>query len=253
MNQLPLERRAAILNLLVEGVSMRGAARLAGVSKITVAKLLADAGEACARHHDAAVRNVTAHRIQCDELWAFCYAKQKHVPDAKAAPAGAGDVWTWTAIDPDSKLIVSWVVGGRGTPEACAVMNDLRTRVRGEIEITTDGHSPYIEAIEDAFGGDADHLVTGPGSPPGPVTSHVERHNLTIRMSVRRFGRSTNAFSKRVASHCDAVALYTTYFNWVRVHQSLGTTPAVAAGLARRPLDMEWLASLMGEGPRPWF
>ena len=251
MNQLSLERRAAILNLLVEGMSMRGAARLADVSKTTVRKLLADAGEACDRHHDTAVRNVTAPRIQCDELWAFCYAKKKTVPTAKAAPEGAGDVWTWTAIDPDTKLIVSWVVGGRGDREARAVMNDLRSRVVGRIELTTDRHVPYLDAVERAFGADVDHLLSGYGAQR--TNSYVERHNLTIRMSVRRFARKTNAFSKKVQAHCDAVALYVTYFNWVRVHESLGTTPAVAAGLAKGPLDMQWLTSLMGEAQRPWF
>ena len=273
MNRLPAEKRAQILTLLVEGSSMRSAARIVDVSINTVSKLLADAGEACARHHDATVRNVTARRIQADEIWSFCYAKQRRVATAKAAPEGAGDVWTWTALDQDTKLIVSWLVGGRDSGYALDFMDDLRARLANRVQLTTDGHRAYLEAIEDAFGADVDYAqlvklygpspdgerrysppvcigarkqpIMGMPDPASITTSHVERHNLTMRMSMRRFTRLTNAFSKRIKGHCDALALYFTHYNFCRVHKTLGKTPAMAAGLADRPMTMRDIVELL--------
>lgn len=261
---------------------MRSISRITGVSFNTVAKLLKDAGEACLDFHDSHVRNVTAKRLQCDEIWAFCYAKRTNVERTIAAPEWAGDVWTWTALDPDSKLIVSWFVGSRSLDAALTFMGDLRIRLTGKPQITTDGHSPYLEAVEYAFGGDVDyaqlvkqyggysksedgerryspmkyvgvHKRAVSGDPPLDIvsTSHVERQNLTMRMSMRRFTRLTNGFSKRVASHAYMVALYFVYYNWVRVHKTLGTTPAMAAGLAGQPYTLAGLAKLAEERTKP--
>ncbi len=274
VNRLPDSKRAAILQLLVEGSSMRSVMRITGVSINTVSKLLVDAGQACAEFHDEHVRDVQARRVQGDEIWSFCYAKRKNVGEATAAPAGAGDLWTWTAIDADSKLIISWLVGGRDSDTAIEFMDDVRSRLTGRVQLTTDGHRPYLEAVEGAFGGDVDYgrLVKKYGgyvetmegrrySPAACVgaereavvgnpdmadvsTSHVERHNLTMRMSMRRFTRLTNGFSKKVENHCHMVAVYTVFYNWCRVHKTLGVTPAMAAGLATEPLTMAQIVAL---------
>ena len=270
MNRLPPPKRAAILQLLVEGSSMRSASRITGASINTVAKLLADAGRACAAFHEEHVVEVPSRRVQCDEIWSFCYAKRRNVEQAVAAPQGAGDVWTWTALDPDSKLIVSWLVGGRDADTGIEFMDDLRGRLANRVQLTTDGHRAYLEAIEGAFGGAVDYAqlvklygktgeeeerryspaacigarkVVVAGSPDlaEVSTAHVERHNLTMRMSMRRFARLTNAFSKKLENHCHALALYFVWYNWVRPHKSLGMTPAMAAGLASEPLSLEAL------------
>jgi IS1 family transposase len=275
MNKLDNKTRALIIRLLVEGNSIRATSRIADVSKNTVNKLLIDAGAACAKYHDDHVRNVKASVIQCDEIWSFTYAKQKNVAGAKAAPEGAGDAWTWTAIDSDSKLIVSYMVGGRDSEYAIEFMDDLRDRLANRVQLTTDGHKAYLEAVEGAFGGDVDYAQliklygemggktaarkyspaectgikkrTVEGNPDKALisTSHVERQNLTMRMHMRRFTRLTNGFSKKVENHMHAVALHFMYYNFVKVHQTLRITPAMAAGLTDRLWNISDLVELM--------
>ena len=264
MNKLPAAKRAAILELLVEGSSMRSASRVVGVSINTVTKLLEDVGEACAEFHHERVCGVRSRHIECDEIWSFCYAKQKTVKRQKdELPAEAGDVWTWTALDTDSKLIITWQVGQRDLYTGMTFTSDLRFRVEGKPQITTDGISIYIDAIETAFGSDVDYAmlvkqydarqryvgcerttVVGQPDMARVSTSLVERQNLTIRMSLRRFTRKTNAFSKKVANTCNALAIYFVWYNWCRVHRSIRQTPAMAAGLTDEVYDYEWLAGL---------
>jgi IS1 family transposase len=279
MNKLPLEKRAQILNLLVEGASLRSISRVADVSINTVTKLLVDAGQAAAAFHDANVRKVAAKKIQCDEIWSFCYAKQKNVADAKAAPDGAGNVWTFTAIDADSKLMVSWMVGGRNDVTAYHLMCDLNERLTDRIQLTTDGFPAYLGSVAAAFGqenvdygmlvkiygqpndgprGSAERryspalcvgckssAVYGDPDPDHISTSYVERQNLTMRMSMRRFTRLTNAFSKKFENHCHSLALYFCWYNWMRKHKTLGTTPAIAAGITDKVLTMADVAALV--------
>lgn len=283
MNKLPLKTRALILKMLCEGQSMRATARLADVSFNTVAKLMLDAGKVCSDLHDELVRDVKAARVQCDEIWSFTYAKQKNVASAKAAPEEAGDTWTWTALDSDSKLIIGWLVGGRDGEYAMAFMDDLRSRLANRVQLTTDGHKAYLEAVEGAFGADVDYaqLVKLYGEPTGtkgherkyspsectgtkkrPVegnpdkahisTSHVERQNLTMRMHMRRFTRLTNAFSKKFNNHVAMVALYTMFYNFVRIHKTLRVTPAMEAGLTDHVWEMEEIIAIMDErAPKP--
>lgn len=275
MNKLSTSKRAQILSMLVEGMSMRSVSRITGASFMTVIKLLVDAGEACAAHHDETIVDVQASRVQCDEIWAFCYAKQKNVPKTKSAPVGAGDVWTWTALDRDTKLLIAYEVGDRSGATAREFIADLRNRLANRIQLTTDGHKVYLDAVDNAFGIDVDYaqLIMIYGNEPGnasqvryspgecigiekrPVTgrpveahistSHVERQNLNMRVGMRRFSRLTNAFSKKMANHMAMVALYTTYYNFVRVHQTLRMTPAMASGLSAELRDMEWIVSLI--------
>lgn len=244
---------------------MRSISRIVGVSIITVMKLLVDAGTACVEYLDTKVRNVQARRVESDEIWSFCYAKAKTV--TKSAPAsGKGDVWTWTAIDADSKLILSYLVGGRDAGCANEFISDLASRLANRVQLTTDGHKAYLEAVEGAFGCDVDFAqlvklygespeaekryspakctgavkvpVTGTPDPDHISTSYVERQNLTVRMTMRRFTRLTNAFSRKFANHCHALALYFLVYNFVRVHKTLRVTPAMAAGLETRLWDM---------------
>lgn len=260
---------------------MRAIARLTGASFNTVSKLLIDAGEACAAYHDENVRNVKAARVQCDEIWSFTYAKQKNVKTAKAAPTNAGDTWTWTAIDADSKLIVGYLVGGRDAEYANAFMDDVASRLANRVQMTTDGHNAYLEAIEGAFGADVDYaqLIKMYGNAPESMkgryspadctgikkrsvvgspddkhvsTSYVERQNLTMRMHMRRFTRLTNAFSKKFENHAHMVALYTVFYNFCRIHKTLRVTPAMEAGLSDTVRDMEWICELIdARAPKP--
>jgi IS1 family transposase len=274
MNKLDSKDRARILHLLCEGQSIRAITRLTGASKITVSKLLVDAGKACAAYHDANVRNVKAKRIQVDEIWSFTYAKQKNVATAKAAPDGAGDTWTWTAIDADTKLIVSYFVGGRDGECAAWFIEDMASRLANRVQLTSDGHKAYLEAVEGAFGADVDYaqLVKLYGAAPEsakgryspadctgikktPIegkpdmahvsTSYVERQNLTIRMHMRRFTRLTNGFSKKVEDHAYAVALHMMYYNFVRIHQKLRMSPAMAAGVSDRLWEVADIVALV--------
>ncbi|MFT3731469.1 MAG: DDE-type integrase/transposase/recombinase [Hyphomicrobium sp.] len=283
MNKLPIAKRVQILSMLCEGSSMRSVSRVCDVSINTVAKLLADAGTFCAAFHDERVRNLTSKRVQCDEIWSFVYAKNKNVVDAKAPPKGAGDVWTWTAIDADTKLICSWAVGQRDAYWAAAFLDDLKGRLATRVQLTTDGHKAYLTAVESVFGGtdiDFAQLVKIYGdvrgnaeerrySPPDCIgvkkmpivgnpdeahisTSYVERQNLTMRMSMKRFTRLSNAFSKKLASHRHALALYFTFYNWTRIHKTLRVTPAMAAGISDRLWTMEEIIGLMDEAaPKP--
>ena len=279
MNKMPLKTRA-LINMLCEGQSMRATARLAD-SFNTVAKLLIDAGKVCADLHDELVQGVTASRVQCDEVWSFTYAKQKNVAKAKAAPDEAGDTWTWTALDADTKLIVSSMVGGRDAEYANAFMDDVASRLANRVQLTTDGHKAYLEAVEGSFGADIDYaqLIKVYGNAPETLkgryspadctgivkrtvegqpdekhisTSFVERQNLTMRMQMRRFTRLTNAFSKKFENHMHLVALYTVWYNFIRIHKTLRVTPAMEAGLSETVWDMEDLVRIMDErAPRP--
>jgi IS1 family transposase len=272
MNRLSTEKRAAIVGALVEGNSIRATCRMTGASKNTVTKLLVDLGYACMAHHDRTVRNLKSERVQCDEIWSFCFAKQKNVQPEKVGELGYGDVWTWTALDADSKLMVSYYVGKRETEDAHAFIGDLAQRLSSRVQLTTDGHFPYLKAIKANFGLDVDfaqlikHYSTdfpegrrhysppictgidvririGNPDPAEISTSYVERSNLTMRMGMRRFTRLTNAHSKKLENLTCAVALHFAYYNFVRVHSTLKTTPAVAAGVA----DHVWkLPELIG-------
>lgn len=261
MNTLPRAKKILIIKCLVEGMSIRAVARIADVSRNTVTKLLIDAGQACGDYQDRAFQNLNCRRVQVDEAWCFIYAKSKNVPRAKSAPAEAGDVWTWVAMDADTKLVPSWQIGDRSGATAIDLMDDLRPRLANRVQLTTDGHKAYLEAVEGAFGGDVDYAmlvkvyggphgkgsetryspgectgirkeyVTGDPDPKHINTSYIERQNLTMRMSMRRFTRLTNAFSKKIENHAYAVALHYMHYNFCRLHQSLKATPAMAAGI----------------------
>ena len=279
MNRLPVAERAKILSLLVEGTSMRAISRVEGVSINTVTKLLEAAGDACAAYHDEHVRGVKAKRIQCDEIWQFCYTKARNVQNAKAAPAGAGDTWTWTALDADSKLIVTWLLGERDGRSAYEFMMNLAYRLTNRVQLTSDGLRLYEGAVEDAFGSDIDYAqlikiygedrekstryspghckgasastVQGEPDPDHINTSYVERHNLSMRMGMRRFTRLTNAFSKKWMNHAHALALYFVYYNFCRMHRSLRMSPAMAVGVTDRLRDAEWIVSLIDARATP--
>lgn len=242
MNRLPLKKQIQVLELLIEYMSMRAIGRTLKVSPNTVNRILLDAGRAAATYHDLHVRNVRAERVQCDEIWSFIYAKQAHVEAPKAPPPEAGDVWTWTALDVDSKLIVSYLVGDRGGETAKLFMKDLAARVDGKVELTTDAHHSYPAAVEEAFSGHVDYGTT---EMEGVSNSFVERQNLTMRMSMKRFARRTNAHSKKFANHVHMVSLYFLYYNWCRIHRTIRCTPAMEAGLTDTLYDMEWLAQVI--------
>lgn len=273
MNKLSTTKRAQIIGLLVEGTSLRATSRLADVSINTVTKLLVDVGTACAAYQDKALRNLPCKRVQVDEIWSFVYAKEKNVPTATAAPDKAGDVWTWTALDADTKLIAAWMVGDRSYMTARTFIDDLAGRIAGRIQLTSDGHKAYLQAVEESFGGAIDYAqlikvygaapegekryspaqcigaelkrVSGDPDPQHISTSYVERQNLTMRMSMRRFTRLTNAFSKKVENHAHAVALHFMYYNFGRIHKSLRITPAMAAGVSDHVWSLEEIAALV--------
>jgi IS1 family transposase len=274
MNKLPSDKRAQMLAMLCEGSSMRSIARVCDVSINTVSKLLVDAGTACADFHFHKVQGVEAKRVHCDEIWSFCYSKQVNTPAHQRG--GRGDVWTWTALDADSKLIVSWMVGGRDADTARLFISDLKARLANRVQLTTDGHRPYLQAVSEAFGDDVDYAmlvklygespesakgryspaecigtreqtITGDPDPDHISTSYTERHNLTMRMSMRRFTRLTNAFSKKVDNHCHALALYFVWYNWVKTHKAHRLSPAMAAGLTDRLWEMSDVVRMIDE------
>jgi|SRR5579872_6309648 len=273
MNRLNKEQRTKIIAALVEGNSLRATARICNVSFNTVLKLVPEIGLACMEYHDKAVRRLVSKRIECDEIWSFCYAKDKNVPEDKRGIFGYGDVWTWVAIDPDSKLVASYTVGTRGAGTAKAFMDDLASRLANRVQLTTDGHRVYLQVVEDAFGRDIDYAmlvklygedqkadtryspaecigcreigIMGRPDPKHISTSHVERQNLTMRMGMRRFTRLTNGFSKKVENHFWAIALHYMHYNFCRIHKSLRVTPAMEAGIADHVWTIEEIVGLM--------
>jgi IS1 family transposase len=269
MNQLSTERRAAVVAALVEGNSLRATSRLTGVARMTVEKLLRDLGAACRAHHDATVRGLKAQRIQCDEIWCFVGAKRANVPEDKRD--AWGDCWTWTALDPDSKLMVSYLVGARSQSSAYDFMGDLASRLANRVQLSTDSFRTYVNAVDYAFALNVDYgmIAKAFNQPPtsrympakfvGAVrkavtghpdfkhisTSHVERQNLTMRMGMRRFTRLTNGFSKKIEMHAHAVALHFAYYNFCKIHQTLRITPAMQAGLSDHPWEIAELVGLL--------
>jgi IS1 family transposase len=275
MNKLSRAERAQIIRALVEGNSLRSVSRMTGFARNTISTLLVQIGAAANDYQDRMLRNLTSRRIECDEIWAFVGMKEKTVPEERRGEFGVGDVWTWVAIDPDTKLVPTWLVGDRGPESATAFMTDLASRLANHIQLTTDGHKGYTDAVEAAFLGQVDYamlmkeygndpseerrfsppvvlsekrlIVNGDPNPALISTSYVERQNLTMRMQMRRFTRLTNAFSKKVENHAAMVSLHFLYYNFGRVHQSLGklTTPAMAAGVADHVWTCEEIASLI--------
>lgn len=274
MNQLSIEKRTQIIQLLVEGNSIRATTRITGCSKNTVTKLLVEVGQACVVFHDQRVTGLKVRRIQCDEIWSFVYSKQKNVVTNKQEVDGAGDVWTWTAIDADTKLIIGYLVGDRGAETANLFMQDLASRITTKVQLTTDGHKAYLQAVENNFdlggvdyamlmkiygsgGGEAagkyspaevtgikKTKITGNPNMKDVSTSYVERQNLTMRMQMRRFTRLTNAFSKKVENHWYAIALHFVYYNFCRIHKTLRVTPAMEAGLMKNIMSIEDIVRL---------
>lgn len=275
MNRLDSKRRGQIIAALVEGTSIRAIVRMLGVSKNTVAKLLLEVGAACVVYQDKALRNLNCERVQCDEIWSYIGKKDKNVPTEEQGKFGVGSVWTWTALDADSKLICSWMVGGRDAECAYAFMQDLASRLSNRVQLTTDGHVAYLSAVENAFGNDIDYAmlikiygatretearyspaecigcqkkeITGKPEAKHVSTSYVERQNLTMRMHMRRFTRLTNAFSKKLENHIAAIALHFMYYNFVRIHQTLRVTPAMAAGVTDRVWEIADIVRLVEE------
>ncbi|MCA9462481.1 MAG: IS1 family transposase [Nitrospira sp.] len=274
MNKLNATKRAQIVAALVEGNSINATVRMTGAAKHTVLKLLADLGKACAAYQDRVFRNLPCKRIQCDEIWSFCYAKQKNVPEEFQGQFGFGDVWTWTALCADTKLVPCWLVGERSAQYAAKFIDDLASRLAHRVQLTTDGHRPYLEAVWDAFGGNIDYAmlekiyrnpptgaqtryspgvccgakkkkITGNPERVQVSTSYVERQNLTMRMSMRRFTRLTNAFSKKVQNLEYAVAIHFMNYNFARIHKTLRVTPAMEAGIADHVWSLEEIVRLL--------
>lgn len=278
MNLLNAERRAQVIAALVEGNSIRSIARMSGVSRNTIMSLLVAVGAACAEYQDKALRHLPAKRIECDEIWQFCYGKDKNLPEDKRGVFGYGSVWTWIALDADSKLICSWMIGNRDAIAARAFMQDLAARLANRVQLTTDGHKAYLQAVDEAFGSNIDYamLVKLYGADPRPEesryspaacigtkaetitgkperkhvsTSYVERQNLTMRMCMRRFTRLTNGFSKKLENHIAAVSLHCMYYNFVRIHQTLRVTLAMAAGVTDHVWEMADIVKLLDGKP----
>jgi IS1 family transposase len=270
MNRLDTACRTAVVKCLIEGMSIRSTVRITGVAKNTVAKLLVELGAACTVYMDGAMRGLSCQRIQADEIWSFVGAKEKNVMPENGA---YGDVWTWTAIEADTKLVPCWMLGARDASAARDFIEDLAGRLANRIQLTTDGLKVYLNAVDKGFGGEIDYAmlvkvygidpqgekryspaictscearpVTGNPDPKHINTSYVERQNLTIRMSMRRFTRLTNAFSKKIENHAASVALYFMWYNFGRVHQTLKTTPAIKAGLTSRTWSVEDMVNLL--------
>ena len=277
MNVLTVERRNQVLSALVEGNSIRSVSRMSGVSRNTIMTLLVAAGAACAAYQDKALRNLPCQRVQCDEIWSFCYGKDKNLPEDKKGVFGYGSVWTWTALDADTKLICSWMVGNRDAFAAREFIQDLAGRLDNRIQLTTDGPKVYLEAVAEAFGNDVDYamlvklygedlqgetryspavcngarkdVILGAPSKKHISTSYVERQNLTMRMHMRRFTRLTNGFSKKIENHVAAISLHFMYYNFVRIHQTLRVTPAMAAGVTDRVWDVADIVKLLDQKP----
>jgi IS1 family transposase len=274
MNKLSIEKRAQVVGCLVEGMSIRSTVRITGAAKNTVTKLVVELGAACAEYQDKALRDLPCKRVECDEIWSFCYAKEKNVPQDLKGQLGYGDIYTWTALCADTKLIASFMVGKRDAEYGNAFMLDLASRLKNRIQLTTDGHKVYLNAVENAFGHDIDYamlikvygkatkdderkyspvectgteIVTITGDPEEKhiSTSYVERQNLTMRMSMRRFTRPTNGFSKKIENHFFATALYFMYYNFGRIHKTLRVTPAMEAGISDHVWTLEEIAGLV--------
>jgi len=272
MNRLPIEKRVHILQCLIEGCSLRSTTRMCDVSINTVSKFLVDLGYACAFYQNETLRNLLCRRIQADEIWSFCYSKQKNVPAEMVGQAG--DVWTWVGMCADTKLVLSWLVGGRDAEYAKTFMNDLAGRLKSRVQLTTDGHKAYLEAVENAFGRDIDYAqlvkiygaapaqedqrryspaectgaekrqITGNPEMENVSTSFVERQNLTMRMGIRRFTRLTNAFSKKIENHEHAIAIHYMFYNFGRIHKSLRVTPAMEARISDHVWSLEEIVNL---------
>jgi len=272
MNQLSTAKRAQIVSCLIEGNSVRATARLTGICKDTILKLLCDLGPACAKFHDRVARNLPCNRLEVDELWCFCHAKDRNVPDELQGQRGIGSVWTWVSMDSGSKFVANWLVGNRTAEDAMRFMNDLAPRLLHRVQITSDGHKPYVEAVENAFGSEVDfallvkmygndnpnsgkkravcigsqaQVVAGNPNRRLISTSLIERQNLTVRMANRRFTRKTNAFSKKIQNLEYSVALHYVYYNFVRAHQTLRVSPAMQIGLSAHLWSFEELVSRM--------
>jgi IS1 family transposase len=273
MNRLPLERRVQIITLLVEGNSLRSTSRIADVSINTVTKLLVSVGKACDKFHNEKVRGIAAKRVQCDEIWSFVYAKKKNVPEGMEDYAG--DVWTWVGIDADTKLVISWMIGGKDAESGKVFIEDLASRITNRIQLTTDGYHAYLEAVDASFDRFIDYamlvkiygnatganaterkysaaecvgaekkIISGNPDVKHISTSYVERQNLTMRMHMRRFTRLTNAFSKKIENHGYAIALHFVYYNFAKIHKSLRVPPAMEAGLIKRIMTIEDIVRL---------